>query len=276
MRARDLLKSAAARLTASGSPDPEADAQWLVSDALRVHRGALALRLNDEMDGEALRWFEQALARRETGEPLQYVEGFAYFYGRQFLVDRRVLIPRSDTETLLEAALERIRPGARVLDLCTGSGILAISLALSEPGARLTGADISGDALDVARENARRLGASVEWVQGDLFDVVAGSFDLIACNPPYLTAEDMETLQKEVSFEPALALCGGRNGLDFYRRAVRELPGRLNPGGSALFEVGIHQAGAVSEMLRSMGAVTVIRDLGGVERVVALHRDSNG
>jgi release factor glutamine methyltransferase len=132
-RARELIQSAAARLTASGRPDPEADALWLVSDALRVPRGALALRLDDEVDGEALRWFRRALERRAGGEPLQYVEGFAFFYGRAFRVDPRVLIPRGDTEILAQEALARLRPGDRVLDLCTGSGVLAVTLRSGSP-----------------------------------------------------------------------------------------------------------------------------------------------
>lgn len=272
MFARDLLKSAIRRLTDSGSPDPEADAMWLLSDALRVHRGALPLHLEGDVSGDALAWFEGALLRREGGEPLQYVEGFAYFFGRRFLVDSRVLIPRSDTETLCEAALKRFRPGMRALDLCTGSGILAVTMALAAPGASVTGADISPDALEVARENAHLLGAAVEWVQGDLFGAVSGSFDLIACNPPYLTRSDMQCLQPEVAREPGLALYGGQDGLDFYRRIASELPQRLSPGGFALFEVGMGQAADVAEMLTSFGRIQIIKDICGADRVVSLER----
>ena len=272
MLARDLLKDAIRRLTASGSPDPEADAMWLLSDALRVHRGALPLRLDGDVAGDDLMWFQEALLRREGGEPLQYVEGFAYFYGRRFLVDPRVLIPRSDTETLCEAALGRLGPGVRALDLCTGSGILAVTMALEVPGLDVTGADISGDALEVARENARRLGAAVEWARGDLFGAVSGAFDLIACNPPYLTEADMLCLQPEVAREPGLALYGGADGLDFYRRIALELPERLNPGGRALFEVGLGQAGDVAGMLAPLGQVQIIKDICGADRVVSLER----
>ncbi len=272
MRARELIQSAAARLTASGSPDPEADALWLVSDALRVPRGALALRLDDEVDGEALRWFRRALERRAGGEPLQYVEGFAFFYGRAFRVDPRVLIPRGDTEILAQEALARLRPGDRVLDLCTGSGVLAVTLALGQPRARVTGADISEGALQVARENAHRLGAGVLWARGDLFDPVEGAFDLIVCNPPYLTAEDMAHLQPEVAREPAIALDGGEDGLDFYRRIARALPRRLAPGGRALFEVGRGQAGAVARLFAPLGSGRIVKDLSGVERVVIVER----
>ena len=272
MRIREILKSAVLRLTASGSPDPEADALWLLSDALRVHRGALALRLDEEMAGVDLAWFEAALLRREGGEPLQYVEGFTYFYGRKFLVDSRVLIPRSDTETLCEAALLRLKPGMRVFDLCAGSGILAITMALTVPGALVTGADISHGALEVARENARRLGAKVEWAEGDLFGAVTGAFQLIACNPPYLTAKDMESLQPEVAREPKLALFGGEDGLGFYRRIASELPERLLPGGSALFEVGLGQAEDVAAMLAPLGETQIIKDICGADRVVLVER----
>ena len=272
MHARELLKDAIRRLTASGCPDPEADAKWLLSDALRVHRGALPLRLDDDVAGDALTWFQGALLRREGGEPLQYVEGFAFFYGRQFMVDSRVLIPRSDTETLCEAALPRLKPGMRALDLCTGSGILAVTMALEVPGLHITGADISPDALDVARENARRLGAAVEWARGDLFDAVSGAFDLIACNPPYLTRSDMRCLQPEVAWEPGLALYGGEDGLDFYRRIASKLPERLSPGGWALFEVGFGLAADVAGMLRSLGLTQIIKDICGGVRVVLLER----
>jgi release factor glutamine methyltransferase len=272
MRARELLKDAERRLTASGSPDPEADAQWLLSDALRVHRGALPLRLDGELAGEALDWFLRALKRRESGEPLQYVEGFAYFYGRKFSVDPRVLIPRLDTETLCEAALKRLRPGMRALDLCTGSGILAVTFALEVPGLDVTGADVSFEALEVARENGEALGASVAWARGDLFGAVSGAFDLIACNPPYLTGEDMLCLQPEVAREPKLALYGGADGLAFYRRIATELPDRLNPGGAALLEVGLGQAEAVAELLKPLGAVRVVKDLSGADRVVIVER----
>ena len=245
---------------------------WLLSDALRVHRGALALRLDDEVAPGALEWFERALARRASGEPLQYVEGFAYFYGRRFLVDPRVLIPRGDTEALCEEALKRLKPGMRALDLCTGSGILAVTMALERPEIDITGADISPDALAVARENARLLGAEVAWAQGDLFEAVSGAFDLVACNPPYLTKEDMGSLQPEVAREPELALYGGPDGLDFYRRIAYQLPQRLNPSGWALFEVGLGQAERVAGMLAPLGQVDIAKDLSGAERVVMVER----
>jgi release factor glutamine methyltransferase len=172
----------------------------------------------------------------------------------------------------VQAAIGRLKPGMNVLDLCTGSGILAVSCALAAPGLNVTGADISPDALDVARENARLLGAKVNWAEGDLFGAVSGAFDLITCNPPYLTQADMLCLQPEVAREPGLALYGGADGLDFYRRIALELPERLNPGGFALFEVGLGQAGDVAALLAPLGRTEIIKDICGADRVVLLER----
>lgn len=271
MTAREWEKAARARLSRSGSPDPGTDALLLLAGALGVERGSLLFHRDDFLSEEQFTLLEEQLARREGGEPLQYVQGVAYFMGLEFLVDRRVLIPRQDTETLCELALSRIKPGESVLDLCTGSGALAVTIA-RRGRARVTGADISADALRVARENAARNEASVRWVCGDLFDAVAQEhFDAIVCNPPYLSAADMSSLQAEVRWEPALALAGGMDGLDFYRRIAYSLPGRLKAGGRAFFEVGAGQAAAVREIFAGAlpGArVQVQKDLCGVERVV--------
>lgn len=271
MTAREWEKAARARLLRSGSPDPGTDAQLLLAGALGLPRGRLLFHMDDSLSDEQFTLLEEQLARREGGEPLQYVQGVAYFMGLEFLVDRRVLIPRQDTETLCELALSRIRPGDSVLDLCTGSGALAVTIARCGR-ARVTGADISADALQVARENAARNGASVKWAQGDLFEAVPGqTFDAVVCNPPYLTAADMADLQTEVGWEPPLALAGGADGLDFYRRIAGSLAGRLKPGGRAFFEVGAGQAAAVREIFAGAlpGArVRVQKDLCGVERVV--------
>ena len=217
---------------------------------------------------------ERRLDRRLSGEPLQYIEGAAYFMGLNFAVDSRVLIPRQDTETLCEQALTFLRgyTGAEVLDLCTGSGAIAISVARLQPGLRVTATDMSSDALSVASENAHLNGVYVRFMQGDLFEPVAGErFDAILCNPPYLTADDMAHLQTEVACEPRMALFGGEDGLMFYRRLAHEVYRHLKPGGYALFEVGDGQA---AEVLRLMSenamcaASGTVKDLPGVERVV--------
>ena len=192
--------------------------------------------------------------------------------GLEFYVDRRVLIPRQDTETLCEAALAFLRDRAapRVLDLCTGSGALAVTIAASQPDASVVACDISEEALCVARENAA--GLNISFARGDLFAAVEGAFDVIVCNPPYLTEEDMLSLQREVRYEPPLALRGGADGLDFYRRIARELPLRLRR--AAFFEVGAGQAKDVAQILRAAfpGRCEVTRDLAGIERVVSIER----
>lgn len=194
------LEEIAARLRRADIPNARLEARWLLGDAPTKPR------------------WPSGCARREAGEPLQYVEGFAFFMGRRFRVDERVLIPRPDTEILAERALQYLEalPAPRVLDLCTGSGALAVTIAAQRPDARVVACDISEEALCVARENAA--GLNVAFARGDLFAAVEGAFDVIVCNPPYLTAEDMLSLQREVRYEPALALRGGADGLDFYRR----------------------------------------------------------
>ena len=181
------------------------------------------------------------------------------------------LIPRNDTETLCEQALARMQGRERVLDLCTGTGALAIAIALRFPGAQVTAADISADALDVARQNIADTGARVTLRQGDLFAAAAGErFDIIVSNPPYITAEEMADLQPEVCREPALALYGGLDGLDFYRRIAREAPDYLSPGGWLLLEIGSAQAEAVSALLAErFEALAVYPDMQGLPRAVA-------
>lgn len=265
---------ARAELERAENPDAQVDARLLVCGLLELAPGELAEIRGREMPMEQQAELDRRLARRLSGEPLQYIEGAAYFMGLKFAVDSRVLIPRQDTETLCEHALMLLRgqTGAEVLDLCTGSGAIAISIARLQPGLHVTATDICLDALDVARENARLNGVRVRFLQGDLFAPVAGErFDAILCNPPYLSADDMSHLQAEVAREPQTALFGGEDGLTFYRRLAAEVYGHLKPGGCALFEVGEGQA---AEVLRLMSenamcaASGTVKDLPGVERVV--------
>ncbi len=267
MTAREWLFEARRRLAEAGMPDPETESRWMLDDALDVGTAALRLRLEEVFSGPPLERAQSWLEERLTGRPLQYVQGCTWFMGHRFLVDERVLIPRQDTETLCELAISRIGDGQPdVLDLCTGSGAVGISIALACKGARVYASDISRDALDVARKNGELLGAAVTFLEGDLFAAVQGMrFDLIACNPPYLEAGDMESLQTEVAHEPALALCGGADGLDFYRRVAREAGAFLRPGGLLLLEAGAGQAQAVAGLL---GGAKLHPDLSGTHRVV--------
>ena len=270
----EWIAAARAELERAGNPDAQVDARLLVCGLCDLAPGRLAGICGQEMPAALHAELERRLERRLSGESLQYIEGAAYFMGLKFAVDSRVLIPRQDTETLCEQALTFLRgyTGAEVLDLCTGSGAIAISVARLQPGLRVTATDMSSDALSVASENANLNGVYVRFMQGDLFEPVAGErFDAILCNPPYLTADDMVHLQTEVACEPRMALFGGEDGLMFYRRLAHEVYRHLKPGGYALFEVGDGQA---AEVLRLMSenamcaASGTVKDLPGVERVV--------
>lgn len=270
----EWIAAARAELERAGNPDAQVDARLLVCGLCDLAPGRLAGICGQEMPAALHAELERRLDRRLSGEPLQYIEGAAYFMGLKFAVDSRVLIPRQDTETLCEQALTFLRgyTGAEVLDLCTGSGAIAISVARLQPGLRVTATDMSSDALSVASENAHLNDVYVRFMQGDLFEPVSGErFDAILCNPPYLTADDMVHLQTEVACEPRMALFGGEDGLMFYRRLAHEVYRHLKPGGYALFEVGDGQA---AEVLRLMSenamcaASGTVKDLPGVERVV--------
>ena len=261
--------SAIKRLCDAENPDAKVDVRILLEEILGLK--SLNLSANRAVSETELSRLEAALSRRIAGEPLQYILGKAWWMGLCLRVDERVLIPRQDTETLAELALQFLRPipSPRVLDLCTGSGAIGLCIAHDRSDARVTLADISSEALEVARENARLLGTQVETMQGDLFAPLAGrEFDLIACNPPYIPTGEIGGLQAEVQKEPRLALDGGADGLDFYRRIAEEAPRYLAGGGYLLLEVGIGQAEAVVALVGG----EAVRDLNGVERVVWTRR----
>ncbi len=272
------LDAAERELTQTGSPDPRADAEWMAVDVLGVTRSTLGLMRKSGLDDQRQIQLDSLLARRAKGEPLQYIEGVAWFMGLEFGVDPRVLIPRPDTETLCEEALNILeaRPGMAVADICTGSGAIGIAIKRLCPSARVTITDLSRDALFVARSNAAKLGVQVEALQGDLYGALgARTFDMLLCNPPYLTGEDMRHLQKEVTYEPSMALFGGEDGLDFYRRLAAGMKDHLNPGGWVMLEVGAGQAEAVAEMVEAAlgcGDAVVIDDFNGIGRVVKARR----
>ena len=205
---------------------------------------------------------------------MQYILQRADFMGLKFYVDKRVLIPRQDTETLVENAIVELqgRQEPKVLDLCCGSGCIGLSIATLAPRAQVTLSDISSDALDVAKKNAKALDAEVVFRHGDLFKAVGKEkFDLIASNPPYIPAADMAVLQKEVRFEPELALYGGEDGMDIYRRIAAETPAHLNEGGALLMEVSEGEARDVLHLVQEhmdCADCGIIRDLNGIERIV--------
>ena len=275
MNIAEWLKHARARLTETGCPDPDIDARWIAEEGLGMTRQALVFESDRAIPMSRLIRLESMLDRRAAGEPVQYILGSADFMGLRFKVDDAVLIPRQDTETLVEAALIdlRQRPGQpALLDLCTGSGCVGLSLASLAPHARVTLSDLSPEALEIARANQRALGLKVDVRQGDLFAAVAGErFDVITANPPYIPSGELEGLQREVRFEPRIALDGGADGLDFYRRIADGASDHLAPGGALFLEVGVGEAPAVLELLKSRvpcAQAGTVKDLTGVERVV--------
>ncbi len=210
------------------------------------------------------------LHRRLNGEPVAYILGQREFYGRVFKVSPAVLIPRPETEHLVEAALQQMPSGASVLDLCTGTGCVAITLKLERPDGSVTATDLSFDALAVAKANAAALNATVSFHPGDLFAPVVGQrFDLIVSNPPYIAAADTHLDQGDVRFEPRLALASGTDGLDLIRRLVSAAPDHLKPGGWLLFEHGFDQGTACRERLSLAGfrQIKTLPDWAGLERV---------
>lgn len=277
MTVREWQAMAEKRLDASGDADANTDARLFASAVTKIPLANLRLEGGRELTKEQADTLESMLVRRENGEPEQYIEGEAWFMGLPLTVDPRALIPRQDTETLCEEALNAMRglKMPRVLDLCTGSGALAVAVKVSRPDALVTASDISVDALDLARTNAERHHADIAFIESDGLRAVEGEFDLIVCNPPYLTKSDMDELMREVRREPALALYGGEDGLDLYRRFAEEMKTHLSAHGTALFEVGAGQAEDVKDLLRKgyPGAeVSSVRDLNGIDRVVKMRR----
>ena len=270
MTIREALKGAGLRLSKAGVPDADMDARLLLAHLLGESPLAMALSGERELREETRIAYEAMLIRRESREPLQTITGEAGFMGLAFTVTPDVLIPRPDTEILCEEAIRRLSLSeGRALDLGTGSGALAVSLALLSR-ASVTAVDVSAPALAVARENARRLGADVRFLQGDLFAPVEGErFDVIVSNPPYIARSEMDELMPEVRREPELALFGGEDGLDFYRRICARAADFLLPGGCLLLEIGWQQKEAVEALLREyVGEPFAMKDYGGNWRVV--------
>lgn len=275
MTIREALRLAAARLEQAGVPDADVDAAYLLASVLK--EDTLAMRINGhrELTAPQRAVFDALCDRRAAREPLQYILGETEFMGLTFHVEPGVLIPRADTEILVEKALEWMKPGARVLDIGTGSGAIAVSLAKLGRQAQVTAVDVSDRALEIARQNAKRNGAAVEFVKSDCFSALKGrKYDMIVSNPPYISEDEMRGLMPEVTREPELALFGGADGLDFYRRISREAPEYLNEGGCLLFEIGWLQKDAVSALVKAhIGEPFALRDYGQNWRVVGARKE---
>jgi release factor glutamine methyltransferase len=274
----ELLRWATDDFRARGIDSPRLDAELLLGRATGRTRIQLIIEAKHELEAPQLAAFRDLVKRRRAREPIAYILGSREFYGHAFRVDRRVLVPRPDTEALVETALLRTRHvslAMRALDLCTGSGCVAISLALERPTSLGMATDLSDDALAVARDNALRLGAyRVAFGQGDLYAAVppACRFDVVTANPPYIATGDLPAIMPDVrDFEPRLALLGGDDGLAIVKRVVAGARAVLVPHGVLAVEVGAGQAGATAALFEGAGYedVEVKRDYARIERVVS-------
>ncbi|MGI6068901.1 MAG: peptide chain release factor N(5)-glutamine methyltransferase [Blautia sp.] len=258
--------------------DGELDAWYLLEEVSGMDRASYFLHCEEEMPQEQEEIYHRWISKRSAHIPLQHITGKAWFMGREFIVSPDVLVPRQDTEVLAEEAIRRLTPGMRILDMCTGSGCILLSLLAERADVRGVGADISSAALRVAGENAVRMEQQgligtdqVQWVCGDLFEPVTGTFSMIVSNPPYIPTEVIKGLMPEVrNHDPMGALDGGEDGLDFYRRIIRQSASCLEPGGWLLFEIGYDQGEQVSALMKTQKftEINTIKDLAGLDRVV--------
>ena len=280
----ELWKWGEKRLADSGIREADLDAKYLLLEAFEMDLAHFLLREQEQVpstDGRT-REYSDAVVARASRVPLQYLTGKQDFMGLTFHVDERVLIPRQDTETMAELVLrENPEKNIRLLDLCTGSGCLAVSLAVLGGYEEVDAGDISPDALEVAEENGRRLGGNVHFVESDLFSALdpGKAYDVIVSNPPYIPTEVIEGLEPEVrDYEPRMALDGSGDGLAFYRRLAAESPSHLKPGGRLYLEIGWDQGESVEALLRENGFedIEVVRDDAGNCRVVRGKRPGAG
>lgn len=267
----DRLLDEAARNLAD-SVEARREAQLLLGHALGVSRAWLLAHGDEAADPTAAAVFRELVQRRRVGEPVAYLVGRREFYGLDFRITPDVLIPRADTETLIDIALEKLTQGTRhdVLDLGTGSGCVAIAIAHARSAARVTAVEVSAAALNVARDNAVAIGVDVEFVQATWFEALGGRrFDLIVANPPYVAMDDPHLQQGDLRFEPATALASGKDGLTDIRIIVAGAPAFLRGGGWLLFEHGFDQADVCRDLLRNAGFGQIISraDIAGLPRV---------
>ena len=289
---KELINIGTKQLEDAGVADAAIDARELYCYMQGIDRTALVLRWQDELQDNQCETYFDLIAKRAARVPLQHITGTQEFMGLTFEVNDKVLIPRQDTETMVEDALElmekrtlrgqeytdSLKKGGDVLDLCCGSGAIGISIAKLAKGARVTCSDISSEALETAKKNAALNGCkSVKFVESDMFDALGGrlgnkKFNLIISNPPYIPPSVIQGLEPEVrDHEPMTALDGGEDGLDFYRIIAEKAPEHLKKGGVLMVEIGFDQKDAVKELLQDTGRfekIVGLKDLAGKDRIV--------
>ena len=271
MTYREALLSGEKILDMAQIVDAKNDAWLLMEMVCKIDKTFYYVHMDEEIAADEMKEYESVLKKRAERVPLQYITGEQEFMGLTFHVNSNVLIPRQDTETLVEEALNLAKPGMRILDMCTGSGCIIISILKNKTDIKGVGCDISKQALIVAKENAKLNNVSVAFEHSDLFENIDGKFDMIVSNPPYIRSAEIPSLMPEVAqFEPIKALDGSEDGLEFYRRIIKESKNYLNTDGYIIFEIGNDQGEAVSNMLTYAGYnnVHVIKDLAHNDRVV--------
>lgn len=271
MTLREAWNLGKKRLTAAEVPDADLDAWYLLEWCTGVSRSHYLAYPDEIISHDQEEQYRASLVKRERRIPLQQITGEQEFMGLSFYVNEHVLIPRQDTEILVEETAKFLRDGMQFLDLCTGSGCILLSLLHLKPGVEGAGVDLSPEALKVAEKNRERLGAKAALIQSDLFDKIESAFDVIVSNPPYIKRAEIETLMDEVRLhEPYMALDGHEDGLYFYRKIAEETPKYLRAGGGLFLEIGCDQGACVAELLRQQGFadVKVVKDLAGLDRVV--------
>jgi len=273
---KEALQNAVESLVAAGVPDAEVDAWYLFEHVTGMNRSVYFLHMGDAMDATQEEKLKELVNRRAQRVPLQYITGSQEFMGYSFLVSPATLIPRQDTEVLVEE-VSRVAEGKRVLDLCTGTGCILLSLAKMCRLAEAVGTDISSEAIETAKENAERLEAKANFYCGDLFEAVPTGmrFDVIVSNPPYIPSAVIESLMPEVKeHEPMRALDGDADGLKFYREIIKNANKFLTERGQIFFEIGCEQGADVSALLAENGFqnIRVMKDLAGLDRVVSATR----
>lgn len=273
MEYREAYNMGKTVLQAASVPDADTDARLLLEFVCGTNRNTLLAHGDREVTKDQEGAYRELVEKRSRRIPLQYLTGVQDFMGLEFAVNEHVLIPRQDTEILVEEALQHLHDGMQVLDMCTGSGCILISLLHYSNNCEGVGADISEEALKVAEGNAVKLsaGKNIRFVQSDLFDRVDGKFDMVVSNPPYIRSDVIDTLMPEVrDFEPRLALDGSGDGLAFYRKILKECPRYLQKGGMLFFEIGYDQGEEVSRLMEQAGflGVMLVSDYAGMDRVV--------
>lgn len=275
---KELLEHGKNQLKQGKIQEYQLDAWLLLEHVFQVSKTWYFVHETEIVDVEKAEQYEALIQRRKNHVPLQQITEEGYFYGMKFYVNQHVLIPRQDTEILVEEVLKlcgslwkQEENHLQILDLCTGSGCILLSLLANLKQAEGTGVDLSLEALEVAKRNARELEIPAKWLHSDLFEQVDRSYDVIVSNPPYIRTSVIEDLMEEVRLhEPRMALDGKEDGLYFYRKIIREVEGYLKPGGILAFEIGYDQGEAVSGLMKNQGyeQIQVVQDLAGLDRCV--------